>query len=118
MSIGPASVRLIHEVAEAEAEPETSFDVRYLLLLNRADDAVCQAGTPESEALFEAYGAVVQAVAKAGVQLDWDPLTATSSATTVRVRNGETVLTDGPAAELREQVGTYTIIDCADLAKP
>jgi len=33
----------------------------------------------------------------------------------VRVRDGETVLTDGPAAELREQVGGYTIVECRDL---
>jgi len=89
--------------------------VRYLVLLNRVEDALPEAGTPESEALFKAYGDAVQAMAKAGVLVDCAPLTARSSATTVRVRNGETILTDGPAAELREQVGGYTIIDCADL---
>lgn len=36
-------------------------------------------------------------------------------ATTVRVRDGEVLLTDGPAAELKEQIGGYTIIECADL---
>jgi hypothetical protein len=33
----------------------------------------------------------------------------------VRVRDGQVLLTDGPAAELREQIGGYTIIDCPDL---
>ena len=47
--------------------------------------------------------------------VDCAPLTATSAATTVRVRDGQVLLTDGPAAELREQVGGYTIIDCPDL---
>jgi hypothetical protein len=36
-------------------------------------------------------------------------------ATTVRVRDGQTLLTDGPAAELKEQVGGYTLMECADL---
>jgi hypothetical protein len=85
------------------------------LLLNRVEDAIAEVGTPEGEALFDAYAAVVQAMARAGVLVDCAPLTASSSATTVRVRDGETILTDGPAAELREQVGGYTIIDCADL---
>jgi hypothetical protein len=33
----------------------------------------------------------------------------------VRVRRGETLLTDGPAAEIKEQLGGYAIVDCADL---
>jgi hypothetical protein len=33
----------------------------------------------------------------------------------VRVRDGQTLLTDGPAAELREQVGGYTLLECSDL---
>src|SRR6516164_6018366 len=77
--------------------------MKYLLLLNRAED-----GLPE-------YTAAVQAMAEAGVLVDCAPLTAASAATTVRVRDGQPLLTDGPAAELREQVGGYTIIDCPDL---
>jgi hypothetical protein len=33
----------------------------------------------------------------------------------VRIRNGETLLTDGPAAEIKEQLGGYALVDCADL---
>jgi hypothetical protein len=33
----------------------------------------------------------------------------------VRVRDGETILTDGPSAEIKEQLGGYTIVECADL---
>jgi hypothetical protein len=38
-----------------------------------------------------------------------------SASTTVRVRGGETLLTDGPAAEIKEHFGGYTLVECADL---
>lgn len=89
--------------------------MKYLLLLNRVEDALPAPGSPESDAMFQAYAVAVAKMADAGVLIDCAPLSAASSATTVRVRDGETMLTDGPAAELREQVGGYTIVDCADL---
>ncbi|MBW3552816.1 MAG: YciI family protein [Gemmatimonadetes bacterium] len=54
-------------------------------------------------------------MAKAGVMKAGDALHPTSSATTVRVKNGETVTTDGPFAETREQLGGYYLVDCEDL---
>ena len=89
--------------------------MKYLLLLNRAEDALPEPGTPAGQAMLREYTAAVQAMAEAGVLVDCAPLTAASAATTVRVRDGQVLLTDGPAAELREQVGGYTIIDCPDL---
>lgn len=89
--------------------------MKYLLLLHRADDALPDPGTAEAAKMFQEYSESVQMMAAAGVLIDCAPLTATSSATTVRVRGGETILTDGPAAELREQVGGYTIIECPGL---
>jgi hypothetical protein len=89
--------------------------MKYLLLLNRANDGPPEPGTAEGDEIIAAYGVAINEMAQAGVLVDCAPLTAASSATTVRVRNGETVLTDGPAAELKEQVGGYTIVNCADL---
>lgn len=89
--------------------------MKYLLLLNRLEDALPEAGTAEAGQMMRAYGAAVEAMAQAGVLVDCAPLTAASSATTVQVRDGEAILTDGPAAELREQVGGYAILDCASL---
>src|ERR1700680_2953223 len=79
--------------------------MKYLLLLNRVEDALPEAGTAEADEMMRAYGAAVGAMAEAGVLVDCAPLTAASAATTVRVRDGEMLLTDGPAAALREQVG-------------
>jgi hypothetical protein len=54
-------------------------------------------------------------MADAGVLIDCAPLQPSAASTTVRVRGGETLLTDGPAAEIKEQFGGFTLIDCADL---
>jgi hypothetical protein len=90
-------------------------DMKYLLLLNRTEDALPEPGTPGAETMVREYTDAIRAMAEAGVLVDCAPLTAASAATTVRVRDGQTLLTDGPAAELREQVGGYSIIDCPDL---
>ena len=50
-----------------------------------------------------------------GVRLDGQRLETPATATTVRVRDGSVLLTDGPFAETKEQMGGYDIIDCADL---
>lgn len=65
--------------------------------------------------MFDDYQAALREMARAGVLLECAPLQGASLATTVRVRDGQTMLTDGPAAELKEQVGGYTLVDCADL---
>jgi hypothetical protein len=62
-----------------------------------------------------AYGAFGQAAQEAGVLLGGEGLQPTSTATTVRVRNDETLTTDGPFAETREQLGGYYLLDCKDL---
>jgi hypothetical protein len=90
--------------------------MKYLFLLNRAAGAdLPDFGTPEAEAMFTAWQAATEAMAAAGVLIDCAPLESVSAATTVRVRGGETLLTDGPAAELKEQVGGYTLVECTGL---
>ena len=89
--------------------------MKYMLLLNRTADALPEPGTPELDRLMQEYAAAVQAMGRAGVLIDCAPLAAQSSTTTVRVRDGETIITDGPSAEIKEQLGGYTIIECANL---
>ena len=73
-------------------------------------------GSPEdanqSMAAYEAFG---RAAAEAGVLIGGEGLQPTSTATTVRVRDNETLTTDGPFAETREQLGGYYLLDCSDL---
>jgi hypothetical protein len=89
--------------------------MKYLLLLNRNQDALPAPGTPEAGELFNDYRAATTAMAEAGVLRDCAPLHPLSAATTVRVRDGETLITDGPAAEIKEYLGGYAVVECADL---
>jgi len=89
--------------------------MKYLFLLQTADDGPPAPGSPEAAQMFTDYQVALGEMARAGVLLDCAPLQGASLATTVRVRDGQTILTDGPAAELKEQVGGYTLVDCADL---
>lgn len=89
--------------------------MKYLMLLYNPGGDRPNPASPEGARLFGEYRQVTAAMAEAGVLLDSAPLAPDSSATTVRIREGKTVLTDGPAAEIKEWLGGYTLIQCADL---
>jgi hypothetical protein len=89
--------------------------MRYLFLLQRDGDDLPAAGTADGDRLVAEYGSAVAAMARAGVLVECAPLTGASTATTVRVRDGKVQLVDGPAAELREQIGGFAVVECADL---
>lgn len=57
----------------------------------------------------------VQELADRGALLGGEPLHPVETATTVRVRNGEVVLTDGPFAETKEQLAGFYLVDAKDL---
>jgi hypothetical protein len=61
---------------------------------------------------YEAFG---KEMAERGVLRHGERLRATSDATTVRVRDGEVLTSDGPFAETKEQVGGYYLVECDDL---
>jgi hypothetical protein len=69
----------------------------------------------ESGKIFGAYMAYTEEMAKAGVLRAGDALKPTSTATTVRVRDGKTLHTDGPFAETKEQLGGYYLIETANI---
>jgi hypothetical protein len=87
--------------------------VRYLLMIY-GDEAGYEAATEEQrEAMRNEYGRVA---AGWGERLQGgDELASSSSATTVRVRADEQLVTDGPFAETKEQLGGYFIVDVEDL---
>jgi hypothetical protein len=87
--------------------------VKYMLLLYGPD--LPEAGTDEARKLFEDWNVAREAMEDAGVLIDCAPLYPVTSSTTVQVRDGETLLTDGPAAEIKEHFGGFTLIECADL---
>jgi hypothetical protein len=72
--------------------------------------------TPEErQAALQAWFAYRNEAEAAGVLVSNDGLQPVSDATTVRVRNGKTLTTDGPFAETHEQLGGYFMLDCKDL---
>jgi hypothetical protein len=88
--------------------------VQYMLLIYvpHTDDTVTQA---QRDALFEEYGAYTQELAATGKLIASDPLQPTSTATSVRVRDGRRTTTDGPFAETKEWLAGYYAIDCDTL---
>src|SRR4051794_4224077 len=97
------------------AAHRTEVPMKYLLTIY-ADESRYATMTPaDSAALMEAYGKFGTEAQAAGVLLGGEGLQPTATATTVRVRDGEAILTDGPFAETREQLGGYYLLDCADL---
>jgi hypothetical protein len=80
------------------------------------DESQYANATPEDiGAIFAAHGEFGEAAGKAGVMLGGDGLQPVATATTVRVRDGERLLTDGPYAETKEQLGGFYMLECKDL---
>lgn len=65
--------------------------------------------------IMKQYGELIQSLVKSGHLRSGAQLHPTASATTVRMKNGAPVSTDGPFAETKEQLGGYHIVECKDL---
>jgi hypothetical protein len=90
--------------------------MRYLcLLVGEPDIEIPAPGTPEFAQMLHDYESATQAMAADGVLVDSGPLQPPAAAATLRVRGGQPLVTDGPFAELKEQIGGYYVLDCADL---
>ena len=88
---------------------------QYLCLIyaNEKDTAARDEGWQKEN--MQAYMKFTGELQEAGAMVSGDPLEATSTATTVRVREGKTLTTDGPFAETKEQLGGYYLIEAKDL---
>lgn len=86
-----------------------------MLLIYAAENIEPQPPTPEFGALIEGYMAFTQEVTEKGVMLASDALDPVASASTVRVRNGKTEVSDGPFAETKEQLGGFYLLKCENL---
>jgi len=82
--------------------------MQYLLLI-RDDDTV------DNGDLMPEYGAYSQALAESGALVGANRLQPADTATTVRVRNGDTLVTDGPFIETKETLGGYYLIEVESL---
>jgi hypothetical protein len=87
--------------------------MQYALLIYGDEVADSQASQQEQEAVYAAYNAFGEQY-KSQIT-GGEALLPTSSATTVRVRDGKTLTTDGPFAETKEQLGGFYLVDAKDL---
>jgi hypothetical protein len=92
---------------------EERVKMRYVLLIYGDEKASSQLSQQEEEAVMAAYMAFCEKFKSQIV--GGEALLSTTSATTVRLREGKTLSTDGPFAETKEQLGGYYIVDCKDL---
>ncbi|HEY7267583.1 MAG TPA: YciI family protein [Solirubrobacterales bacterium] len=89
--------------------------MRYAFTIYR-DEAALETATPEqAQAMSRAYAEVTQEMQDKGVFVAGDGLHPSQTATTVRVRDGERSVVDGPFAETKEALGGFYVLDCKDL---
>jgi hypothetical protein len=80
------------------------------------DESARESASPEDmQAVSQAYGELTQEMQDKGVLVAGEGLYPTPTATTVRVRDDERNVTDGPFAETKEQLGGFYVLDCKDL---
>ena len=89
--------------------------MQYLLLIYRSEAAVREMDAAARKEMAAEYGAFTQSIIQSGHFKAGDGLQPATTATTVRVRDGKTLTTDGPFAETREQLGGYFLIEAKDL---
>lgn len=87
--------------------------MKYLLLMYASESNFPP--PEEIQADASAWNALLKESKEAGVLISTNGVAPGSSATTVRLRDGKTLLTDGPFAETHEQLGGYFLLDCKDL---
>ncbi|HRW07697.1 MAG TPA: YciI family protein [Caldilineaceae bacterium] len=89
--------------------------MRYLLLIYTNEEQDSQATPEQIEAVMGAYWAFTKELTESGKNHGGEALQPTTTATTVRVRDGKTLTTDGPFAETKEQLGGYYMVEADNL---
>jgi hypothetical protein len=96
-------------------EKGDSFEMQYLLLIYSPESHLESMPEPEKKKIYQQYGELIGDLQKAGKYLGGHELQPTSSATTVRVRDGKKAVTDGPFAETKEHLGGYFLVEAKNL---
>ena len=89
--------------------------MQYMLLIYDNEAGLSAKNPKEMKRFMGEYGEFSRSIVASGHFKAGDALEPTSTATTVRVRGGKTLVTDGPFAETREALGGYYLIEAADL---
>ncbi|MGE0816333.1 MAG: YciI family protein [Vicinamibacterales bacterium] len=89
--------------------------MRYLCLIYDDEKAMAAMPKADMDAMMGQYFAFTEDIKASGHYVAGEALHPVSSATTLRIRNGQTATTDGPFAETKEQLGGFYLIEAKDL---
>jgi hypothetical protein len=89
--------------------------MQYLLMIYRSEAELGKMTDADRQQMTAEYGAFTQSIIQSGHFKAGDGLQPSTTATTVRVREGKILTTDGPFAETREQLGGYYLVEAKDL---
>ena len=89
--------------------------MKYLALIYAEDGASPAHGSPEFDEYMGGYYTATKVFEDTGIMRGGEALQHTSTATSVRVRDGKTETMDGPFAETKERLGGFYILECTDL---
>jgi len=89
--------------------------MQYLLLIYGNEEHFGKLTKAEQDAINQEYGEYTKGIAQSGHYRGSNELAAISTATTVRVRDKKRLVTDGPFAETKEQLGGYYLVEAKDL---
>jgi hypothetical protein len=89
--------------------------MQYLLLIYENEAAAANATQEQMGDVIRAYQAFTESIKASGHFIAGDALESVKTATTVRIRDGKAMMTDGPFAETKEQLGGYYLVDAKDL---
>ena len=89
--------------------------MQYLLMIYSNEVEYAKIDPATSQKIMAEYGAFTQSIIQSGTFKAGARLQPTTTATTVRVKDGKVMTTDGPFAETREQLGGYYLVEAKDL---
>ena len=89
--------------------------MKYALLIYASEQEWASQSEEQAQAVNQEYMAFTKDIVDRGLMKGGEALQSTATATTVRVRDGETLTTDGPFAETKDQLGGFYMVDCKDL---
>ena len=89
--------------------------MQYMLLIYNPPGDWSSVPADEQQRIMQAYGSFTEELRDSGKMIAGDALQDISTATSIRVRDGETLTTDGPFAETKEILGGYYLVEAPDL---
>jgi len=89
--------------------------MQYMCLIYDDEQVFHNLPDDERNQVYGDYGTFTESIRESGSYVAGDALQPTSTATTVRIRDGKTLVTDGPFAETKEQLGGYYLVEAADM---